>query len=173
MEIETSPRRVSLFKWVAERGFGTVLGITRSLMMGHPTSLTKLWAEAVKAAIHLCDRMPSSVVGREGPLKNRTDETLKRLAMNGFVAPSNASRNERAKVSSLPERKHTLSSGATLSIGPGDCGTLPKHLESRTRVKRRSVRSPPVTLLIQRRNMKKHPRLLSKFSQNELPRMTE
>ncbi|CAB1097980.1 unnamed protein product [Ectocarpus sp. CCAP 1310/34] len=50
--VETSPPYVPQGNAVAERGFGTVIGAARSLMLGAPHLPRQLWAEAVKAAIY-------------------------------------------------------------------------------------------------------------------------
>ncbi|CAB1115713.1 unnamed protein product [Ectocarpus sp. CCAP 1310/34] len=56
--VETSPPYVPQGNAVAERGFGTVIGAARSLMLGAPHLLRQLWAEAVKAAIYIKNRTP-------------------------------------------------------------------------------------------------------------------
>jgi len=41
---------------IAARGFSTILGVTRSLLVGAPHPTEKLWAEALKAAVYTRNR---------------------------------------------------------------------------------------------------------------------
>ena len=47
---------------IAERGFGTIIGTARSLLLGAPHLPAQLWAEAVKTAKHIKNRTPTDVL---------------------------------------------------------------------------------------------------------------
>ena len=49
--IESNPLCIPQEKTITERGFGTIIGITRSLHIGAAHLPEKLWAEAIKAAV--------------------------------------------------------------------------------------------------------------------------
>ena len=49
------------------RGFGTIIGVTRSLLLGDPHLPQKLWAEALKAAVYIRNRTPTDVLEGEAP----------------------------------------------------------------------------------------------------------
>ena len=44
---------------VAERGFGTILGTTRRLLLGAPQLPGRLWGDAFEAAIYVKNRTPT------------------------------------------------------------------------------------------------------------------
>ncbi|CAB1105053.1 unnamed protein product [Ectocarpus sp. CCAP 1310/34] len=54
---------------IAERGFGTIIGITRKLMLGAPHLPSELWAEAFQTAIYLKNCTPTEVLGGKSPLE--------------------------------------------------------------------------------------------------------
>ncbi|CAB1113561.1 unnamed protein product [Ectocarpus sp. CCAP 1310/34] len=54
---------------IAERGFGTIIGTTRKLMLGAPHLPSELWAEAFQTAIYLKNRTPTEVLGGKSPLE--------------------------------------------------------------------------------------------------------
>ncbi|CAB1114048.1 unnamed protein product [Ectocarpus sp. CCAP 1310/34] len=74
--VETSPPYVPQGNAVAERGFGTVIGAARSLMLGAPHLPHQLWAEAVKAAIYITNRTPTDVLDGKAPLEVWEDKPL-------------------------------------------------------------------------------------------------
>ena len=54
---------------IVERGFGTIVGVTRSLLLRAPPLPEKLCAEALKAAVYIRNRTPTDVLGGEAPLE--------------------------------------------------------------------------------------------------------
>eukprot|EP00752_Nemacystus_decipiens_P002677 g2503.t1 len=54
---------------VAERGFGTIIGTARKMLLGAPHLPGELWAEAFQAAIYLKNRTPTDVLGGKAPLE--------------------------------------------------------------------------------------------------------
>ncbi|CAB1118547.1 unnamed protein product [Ectocarpus sp. CCAP 1310/34] len=74
--VETSPPYVPQGNAVAERGFGTVIGAARSLMLGATHLPRQLWAEAVKAAIYIKNRTPTDVLDGKAPLEVWEDKPL-------------------------------------------------------------------------------------------------
>ncbi|CAB1098324.1 unnamed protein product [Ectocarpus sp. CCAP 1310/34] len=67
--VETSPPYVPQGNAIAERGFRTVIGAARSLMLGAPHLPRQLWTEAVKAAIYIKHRTPTDVLDGKTPLE--------------------------------------------------------------------------------------------------------
>ena len=61
--IETNEAYIPQGNSVAERGFGTIIGVTRSLILGTPHVPEKLWDEALKAAVCIRNRTPTDVLG--------------------------------------------------------------------------------------------------------------
>ena len=61
---------------IAARGFSTILGVTRSLLVGAPHPTEKLWAEALKAAVYTRNRAPTDVPGGEAPLEGCENKRL-------------------------------------------------------------------------------------------------
>jgi len=53
---------------VAERGFGTIIGTARKMLLGAPHLPGELWAIAFQAAIYLKNRTPTDVLGGKAPL---------------------------------------------------------------------------------------------------------
>ena len=49
--------------------FGTIIGVTRSLLLGAPHPPQKLWAEALKAAVYIRNRTPTDVLEGEAHLE--------------------------------------------------------------------------------------------------------
>ena len=66
--IETNEAYIPQGNSVAERGFGTIIGVTRSLILGTPHVPEKLWDEALKAAVFIRNRTSTDVLGGEVPL---------------------------------------------------------------------------------------------------------
>ena len=54
---------------IAERDFGNIIGVTRSLPTGAPHLPDQLWGKAVMAAAYLCSRTPSAVLEGKAPLE--------------------------------------------------------------------------------------------------------
>ncbi|CAB1106814.1 unnamed protein product [Ectocarpus sp. CCAP 1310/34] len=54
---------------IAERGFGTIIGTTRKMLLGAPHLPGELWAEAFRTAIYLKNRTPTDVLGDQAPLE--------------------------------------------------------------------------------------------------------
>lgn len=54
---------------IAERGFGTIIGTTRKLLLGAPHLPDALWAEAFRTAVYLKNRTPTDVLGGKAPLE--------------------------------------------------------------------------------------------------------
>ena len=67
--IETNAPYLPQGNSIAERGFGTIIGVTRSLLLGAPHVPEKLWAEALKAAVYIRNGTPTDVLGGEAPLE--------------------------------------------------------------------------------------------------------
>ena len=61
--IETNAPYIPQGNSIAERGFGTIIGVTCSLLLGAPHLPEKLWAEALKAAVYIRNRTPTDVLG--------------------------------------------------------------------------------------------------------------
>lgn len=54
---------------IAERGFGTIIGTARKLLLGAPHLPGHLWGEAFQTAIYLKNRTPTEVLGGKAPLE--------------------------------------------------------------------------------------------------------
>ena len=67
--IETKPPYIPQGNSIAERGSGTSTGNTRGLLLGAPHLPEKLWAEAIKAAVHIRNRTPTNILGSKAPLE--------------------------------------------------------------------------------------------------------
>ena len=67
--VNTSAPYVPEGNAIAERGFGTIIGTTRKLMLGAPHLPGELWAEAFRTAIYLKNRTPTEVLGGKAPLE--------------------------------------------------------------------------------------------------------
>ena len=61
---------------IAERGFGIIIGITRSLMLGATHMPDQLWVEAAHAAVYVCNRTPSSALDGKTPWELWFDREL-------------------------------------------------------------------------------------------------
>lgn len=57
--IETNAPYIPQGNAIVERGFGTIIGSARNLLLGAPHLRLKLSAEAVKAAIYIRNRTPT------------------------------------------------------------------------------------------------------------------
>ena len=64
---------------IAERGFGTIIGITRSLLLGAPHLPEKLWGEALTAAVYIRNRTLTDVLGGKAPLEVWESKSLGRM----------------------------------------------------------------------------------------------
>ena len=67
--IETSVRYIPHESPTAERGFGIIIGITRSLLLGASHLPETLWVEALKAAVCIRNCTPTDVLGGKAPLE--------------------------------------------------------------------------------------------------------
>ena len=67
--IETNAPFISPGSSIAKRSFGTIIGVTRSLLLGAPHPPQKLWAEALKAAVYIRNRTPTDVLEGEAHLE--------------------------------------------------------------------------------------------------------
>ena len=67
--IETNAPYIPEGNAIAERGFGTIMGTTRSLLWGAPHPPGRLWAEAFKAAIYIKNRTPTEVLDGKATLE--------------------------------------------------------------------------------------------------------
>lgn len=76
IKIETSPPYSPEGNSIAERGFGSIFGTTRKLLLGAPHLPDKLWAEAFKTAIYIKNRTPTDVLDGKAPLEVWTGEPL-------------------------------------------------------------------------------------------------
>eukprot|EP00903_Cladosiphon_okamuranus_P021851 g20088.t1 len=64
-----SPPYVPQGNAIAERGFGTIIGTARKLLLGAPHLPQQLWGEAFMTAIYLKNRTPTEVLGGKAPLE--------------------------------------------------------------------------------------------------------
>ena len=64
---------------IAERGFGTIIGTARRLLLGAPHLPGRLWAEAFKAPIYIKNRTPTYVLDGKAPLEVWEDKKLGNL----------------------------------------------------------------------------------------------
>ena len=74
---------------ITERGFDTIIGVTRSLLLGAPHLPENLWAEALKAAVYIKNRTPTDVLGSEAPLEvweNKPPGSMKHMHEWGSLA---------------------------------------------------------------------------------------
>lgn len=69
--IETNAPHIPQGNSIAERGFGTIIGVTRSLLLGAPHLPEKLWAEALKPAVYIRNRTPTDVLRGKALLEVR------------------------------------------------------------------------------------------------------
>lgn len=69
IKVETSAPYIPEGNAIAERGFGTIIGTTRKLLLGAPHLPGELWAEAFRTAIYLKNRTPTEVLGGKAPLE--------------------------------------------------------------------------------------------------------
>ena len=60
--IQTNAPYIPQGNIIAERGFGTIIGTARSLLLGAPHLPAQMWAEAVKIAIDIKNRTPTDVL---------------------------------------------------------------------------------------------------------------
>ncbi|CAB1100998.1 unnamed protein product [Ectocarpus sp. CCAP 1310/34] len=67
--VNNSPPYVPQGNAIAERGFGTIIGTTRKMLLGAPHLPGELWAEAFRIAIYLKNRTPTDVLGGKAPIE--------------------------------------------------------------------------------------------------------
>lgn len=74
---------------IAERGFGTIIGTARSLILGAPPFPVELWAEPVKGAVYIKNRTPTDVLGRKTTNRGMVRQKTRHFtahALVGFVS---------------------------------------------------------------------------------------
>ncbi|CAB1099484.1 unnamed protein product [Ectocarpus sp. CCAP 1310/34] len=69
IKLTNSPPYVPQGNPIAERGFGTIIGTARKLLLGAPHLPQQLWGEAFMTAIYLKNRTPTEVLGGKAPLE--------------------------------------------------------------------------------------------------------
>lgn len=74
--IETNGPYIAQGNAIAERGFGTIVGAARSVLLRSPHLIFELWAAAVKATIYIKNRTPTDVLNGMVPLKVWQDKVL-------------------------------------------------------------------------------------------------
>lgn len=62
VSIETNAPNISHGNLIAERGFGIVIDVARSIVLGSPYPSPKLWAETVKAAAYIRNRTLTDIL---------------------------------------------------------------------------------------------------------------
>ena len=67
--IETNAPYIPQGNAITERGFGTIIGTARRLLLGAPHLPDRLWAEAFKAAICIKNRTPTDVLDGKASLE--------------------------------------------------------------------------------------------------------
>ena len=77
--IETNAPYIPQGNAIAERGFGTIVGTARHLLLGVPHLPDRLWAEAFKATIYIENRVPTDVLDGKAPLEVWEDKKLGNL----------------------------------------------------------------------------------------------
>ncbi|CAB1117976.1 unnamed protein product [Ectocarpus sp. CCAP 1310/34] len=70
IKVDSSPPYVPQGNAIAERGFGTIIGTARKLLLGAPHLPGYLWGEAFHTAIYLKNRTPTEVLGGKAPLEH-------------------------------------------------------------------------------------------------------
>lgn len=68
-KIETNAPYISQGNAVAERRFGTRIGVARCFMFGNPHVSPKLRPEAGKMGVNICNRTPTDVLEGKAPLQ--------------------------------------------------------------------------------------------------------
>ena len=79
IKIETNPPHIPQGNAIAERGFGSIFGTTRKLLLGAPHLPDKLWVEAFQTAFYLHNRTPTDVLGGKAPLEVWEDKPIGNL----------------------------------------------------------------------------------------------
>ena len=74
--IETNAPYIPAGNAIAKRGFGTITGTTRRLLLGAPHLPGRLWAESFKAAIYIKNRTPTDVLDGKAPIEVWEDKPL-------------------------------------------------------------------------------------------------
>ena len=76
INIETNAPYIPEGNAIAERGFGTIMGTTRRLLLGALHLPGRQWAEAFKATIYIKNRTPTDVLDGNAPLEVWEDKPL-------------------------------------------------------------------------------------------------
>ena len=137
---------------MVERDFRTIFGITHSLLLGAPHFPEKLWAEAVKAAVHIRNRTPTDFLGGKAPLEaweSKPPSNMKHMHEWGSLAFKGIDvRHRNGKLTPRAKKMHLVSYN-TKSMTYMPVGSS----QERCRVARRA----PVTLVAQRQGMIRFP----------------
>ena len=67
--IDTNAPYIPQGNSIAERGCGTIIGITRSLLLKAPHLREKFWGKTLKAAVYIRNHTPTDVLGDKAPLE--------------------------------------------------------------------------------------------------------
>ena len=66
--IETNAPYIPRRKYIAERGFGTIILVTRSLLLGAPHLPESLWLDVLNVAAYIRSLPPTDALGGKAPL---------------------------------------------------------------------------------------------------------